>query len=476
MKRIEKMFKAVLFFAGVLYLAVPANAQCGKFVDSANAEESETFHVLYRQDAKSKNYEAALPNWEKAFAAAPAADGLRDVHYTDGIKILKDLMKKETDEAKKAEIAQRVLGLYEGAIACLEAGSIKMPKTTAEDRIAYHLGRQGFDMFYELKTPYAATRATLESALEKGGNNTEYIVLDPYARIVVHQFTNEKMTKEESRTAYAKLLEIADHNIANNAKYKAYYEQAKTSVEAIFAQIENNIFDCDYFIEKLRPEYEADSDNPEVLKKIVPILKRQGCVAGNPFLDELEGKYAKYASEENARRQKEFEENNPAMMASKKYKEGDFKGAIAKYREALEAETDDDKKAGYYFSIASIQGRKLGQNGQARTNALNAAKLRPNWGRPYMLIGDLYGKASRTCGKDGYSRGIVVIAAIDKYRKAKSVDSDPEITQEANKKIGIYNGSLPLKSDVFMRSMQGGKKAKTGCWVGETVTVRFQEG
>ena len=70
MKRIEKMFKAVLFFAGVLYLAVPANAQCGKFTDSANAEESETFHVLYRQDAKSKNYEAALPNWEKAFAAA----------------------------------------------------------------------------------------------------------------------------------------------------------------------------------------------------------------------------------------------------------------------------------------------------------------------------------------------------------------------------------------------------------------------
>ena len=476
MKRIEKMFKAILFFAGILYLAIPANAQCGKFTDAANAEEAETFHVLYRQDAKSKNYDAAIENWEKAFAAAPAADGLRDVHYTDGIKILKDKLKKETDEAKKGELAQRVISLYEGAIACLEAGSIKLPKTKAEDRIAYHLGRQGFDMFYELRTPYSQTRATLESAIEKGGMNTEYIVLDPYARIVVHQFTNEKMTKEESRAAYAKLLEIADHNIANNTKYKAHYESAKGSVEAIFAQIENNIFDCDYFVEKLRPEYEADPDNPDVLKKIVPILKRQGCEAGNPFLDELEGKYAKYAAEENARRQAEFEANNPGMMANKMYKAGDFKGAISKYREALEAETDDDKKAGYYFSIASIQGRKLGQNGQARTNAYNAAKLRPNWGRPYMLIGDLYGKSSRTCGNDGYSRGLVVIAAIDKYRKAKSVDSDPEVAAEANKKINIYNGSLPLKSDVFMRSMQGGKKAKTGCWVGETITVRYQEG
>lgn len=471
MKRIEKLLSTVLFFAGVLLMATPANAQCGKFTEASNPSDAETFHVLYRQDVKSKNYDAAIGNWEKAYAAAPAADGLRDVHYTDGIKLLKDKLKKETDQTKKDELVKRVLGLYEGVIACLESGSIKLPKTKAEDRIAYHLGRQGFDMFYDLVTPYSQTRATLESAIEKGGNDSEYIVLDPYARIVVHQFTNEKMTKEESRTAYAKLLEIADHNIAANGKYKAYYEQAKTSVEAIFAQIENSIFDCEYFVEKLRPQYDAAPDDPAVMREIIPVLKRQGCVAGQPFLDELEGKYAKYATEENAKRQAEFEANNPGMMANKLYKEDRFPEAIAKYREALDAETDDAKKASYYFSIASIQGRKLGQNGQARTNAYNAAKLRPDWGRPYMLIGDLYAKSSRTCGKDGYSRGLAVIAAIDKYRKAKSVDA--EVAAEANKKIGIYNGSIPPKEDVFMRGKQGGKTDKVGCWIGETVKVRY---
>ncbi len=471
MKRIEKLLSTVLFFAGVLLMATPANAQCGKFTEASNPSDAETFHVLYRQDVKSKNFDAAIENWEKAYAAAPAADGLRDVHYTDGIKILKDKLKKETDQAKKEVLVKRVVGLYEGVIGCLESGSIKLPKTTAEKRIAYHLGRQGFDMFYELVTPYSQTRATLESAIEKGGMDTEYIVLDPYARIVVHQFTNDKMNKEESRAAYAKLLEIADHNIAAGGKYKAYYEQAKGSVEAIFAQIENNIFDCDYFVEKLRPEYDADPDNPDVLKRIVPILKRQGCESGNAFLDELEGKYAQYASAENAKRQAEFEANNPGMMANKMYKAGDYTGAIAKYREALDAETDEAKRGGYYFSIASIQGRKLGQNGQARTNAYNAAKARPNWGRPYMLIGDLYAKSSKNCGKDGYTRGLAVIAAIDKYRKAKSIDA--EVAEEANKKIGIYNGSIPPKEDVFMRGKQGGKKDKVGCWIGETVTVRY---
>lgn len=472
MKRIEKMIKTVLILAGGLFLVQVANAQCGKFTEASNPSDAETFHVLYRQDVKQKNFTAAEENWEKAFAAAPAADGLRDVHYTDGIKILKDKLKKETDEAKKQAIAERIIGLYDGVVSCLEAGSIKLPKTKAEDRVAYHLGRKGFDMFYDLRTPYSQTRATLEGALEKGGNNTEYIVLDPYARIVVHQFTNDKMNKEESRAAYAKLLEIADYNIANNAKYKAYYTQARTSVEAIFAQIENNIFDCDYFVEKLRPQYEADPDNPDVLKEIIPVLKRQGCEKGQPFLDELEGKYEKYAIAENARRQAEFEANNPGMVANKLYKEGNFKEAIAKYREALEAETDDNKKAGYYFSIASIQGRKLGQNGQARANAYNAAKLRPNWGRPYMLIADLYAKSSRTCGNDGYSRGLAVLAAIDKYNKAKAVDSDPEIRSEANRKIGIYSGSIPPKEDVFMRNKQDGTD-KVGCWIGETVKVRY---
>jgi hypothetical protein len=475
MMRTEFILKKVLFIAGGLFLTNVASAQCGKFTEASNPSDAETFHVLYRQDVKQKNLTAAEENWEKAFAAAPAADGLRDVHYTDGIKILKDKLKKESDEAKKAEIAKRVVGLYDGVISCLESGGIKLPKTKPEDRVAYHLGRKGFDMFYDLRTPYSETRATLEKAIEKGGNNTEYIVLDPYARIVVHQFTNDKMTKAESRDAYARLNEIADHNIANNAKYKAYYTQAKASVAAIFAQIENNIFDCDYFIEKLRPQYEAAPDDPAVLKEIIPILKRQGCEKGNPFLDELEGKYEKYAIEENARRQAEFEANNPGVMANKLYKEGKFAEAIAKYRDALSSETDDEKKAGYYFSIASIQGRKLQQYGQARTNAYNAAKMRPNWGRPYMLIGDLYAKSSRNCGKDGYTRGLAVLAAIDKYNKAKSVDSDPEIKQEANKKIGIYSGSRPLKGDVFMRGKQGGSD-KAGCWIQETVKIRYQEG
>ena len=472
MKRIKKFFAFSLLLAGGLFLANVSYAQCGKFTDAANPSDAETAHVLYRQDAKQKQYDAAFENWEKAFAMAPAADGARDVHYTDGIKILKHKLKAETDEAKKAELKKQIVDLYDGAIACLESGAITLPKITKETRIAYHLGRKAFDQFYDLQTPYTENMATLAEAVEKGGNNTEYTVLYPYAYIAVRQFIDEKITKEEARAIVEKLGAIADHNIANNEKFKAYYEQTKASVDGEFAQIENNIFDCAYFVEKVRPQFEAAPQDKDNLKEIITVLKRQGCKAGEPLLDQVEANWAQYAAAENAKRQAQFEANNPAFMAKKAYDAGDYAGAIAKYREALDAEADPVKKGDYYFRIASIQGRKLGQNGQARTNARNAAKANPSSGRPYMLIGDLYAKSSRNCGKDGYTRGLAVLAAISKYRKAKSVDSS--VAAEANKKIGTYKKSIPSKEDVFMRGMQGGKTAKVGCWIGETVKVEYQ--
>lgn len=473
MKRIKKFFRLGFFLAGGLFVTNAANAQCGTFADSANAEEAETAHVLYRQDAKQKNYDAAYENWVKAYEMAPGADGQRDVHYTDGIKILKHKLKAETDDAKKAEYKTQIVALYDAVISCLENGGLNLPKVDVDQRVAFHMGRKAFTQFYDLQTPYVDNIQSLASAIEKAGNDAEYTVLYPYAYIAVREFMDEKLTKEETRAIADKLNGILDHNIANNEKFKDYYVQTKASVDGEFAQIERNIYDCAYFVEKVRPTYEADPDNPEVLKETITILKQQGCKSGEgvALLDEAEAKYATHVKTNNAARQAEFEANNPALLAKRAYDAGDYPGAISKYREALDQATDSGRKADIYFRIASIQGRKLKQNGQARTNARNALKQNPSLGKAYMLIGDLYAKSSRNCGKDGYTRGLAVLAAIAKYRKAKSVDSS--VAADANKKIGLYKGSIPTKEDVFMRSMQG-KSAKVGCWIGESVKVEYQ--
>ena len=91
---------------------------CGKFFEPSNPEEAETAHVLYRDLIKLKNYEEAIPLWEKAIKMAPAADGLRDYHFMDGVKIYKWLYDKETDQDKKSAYIDKIFELYDEAADC----------------------------------------------------------------------------------------------------------------------------------------------------------------------------------------------------------------------------------------------------------------------------------------------------------------------------------------------------------------------
>ncbi len=181
--------------------------------------------------------------------------------------------------------------------------------------------------------------------------------------------------------------------------------------------------------------------------------------------------YESWAAQENAQRQAEFEANNPGVAAKKLYDAGDYQGAINKYKEAIANEPDASKQAGYQFSMASILFRKLKKYSEARSNAREAAKKRPGWGRPYMLIGDMYGQSARNCG-DSWNQRLAILAAVEKYNYAKSID--PEVAQEAGERVSKYRASMPDQSEGFMRGVKAGQTAKVGCWIGETVKVRYK--
>ena len=469
MKNLFSLLTGLLIIFGFQY----GNSQCTTWQDSPRMEDARNAHSIYRQALKVNDFALAFDNWKIAYDIAPAADGKRDYHFIDGAAIYKQKFENETDADKKKEYAQRSIELYDEAIACYAANSIAITCNTddcIDKKIAYLEGRKAYDMFYTFRSPYGDIRTALEEAIVRGNKATEYIIMVPYAEVVVHQFTNDLMDKIQARAVHKKLNEIADFNIENNAQFAAYYDQAKAAMNSSFSKIERQIFDCDYFVDKLKPDYEADPDNPEVLKRVLAILKGQGCEPGVPFYDELDAKWKIYAEEENARIQAEFEANNPAVMAKKLYDEGDYTGAESKYYEAIEKEEDAERKAGYLFSLSSIQFRKMNKYSQARRTALDAAELKPGWGRPYMLIADMYASTARSCG-DSWNQRLAILAAMDKYSYAKSID--PSVTDDANERIGKYRRSMPNQDDGFMRGIKAGQSVKVGCWIGETVRVRY---
>lgn len=465
----------IYILSGIIFWTGSLSAQCENWTGTPQEDEASGHHSIYREALKKEDWGTAFEYWQKAFDIAPAADGKRDYHYMDGVKIYKNFFTNEADAAKKEEYKNKVDELYAQAISCYESRSIILSKCGDSDecyqkRIGYINGRHASDMFYTLNAPYSQNLEMIDNAFANSGNDTEYIVFDPLARIVAYQFQKEKMDKATALAYFKKMEEIAEYNIVNNEKLGANYEQAWMAAKSQYRPIEKDIFDCDYFKPSLEEEFRDDPTDPDNVKSVLVRLKRRGCPETDPLVVEVDTEWKKYAAKVNAERQAEFEANNPGMLARKMYDDGDFEGAVAKYQEAIGAESDPSKKAGYLLGLASIKFRKLSQYGEARRLAKEAAGLRPNWGKPFMLIGDMYAKSARSCG-DSWNQRLAIIAAMDKYNHAKSID--PAVAGDASNRVGRYASSLPAKDEGFMRGLKTGDSASVGCWIGETVKVRF---
>lgn len=448
-------------------------SQCANWMNSDLREDAENAHSIYRQALKTDDFKLAFEYWQHAYEIAPAADGRRDYHYMDGIKLYKLKIKEATDEAQKKEYIDVILNLYDAAIACYEARGIKMNCSTDEcynKKIGYLLGRKAYDMFYEFRSPYSKTLEVLRRSIDLSGNDSEYIVFAPLASIVVYNYEKGKMTAEEARNFHVNINEIADYNIENNKDFGPYYDQAKKAMNGTFAKIESDIFDCEFFKNKFEPKYREDSENPDLIKSILIILKQQGCPEDDPFVMELDTLWRIYAVEKNAEITAELERKNPALKGNRLIKEERFEDAALAFEEAIEIEEVDSIKANYLYTLASVQFAHLNMYSTARSNALKAASLKSGWGKPYILIGDMYTKSARSCG-DSWNQRLAVLAAIDKYAYAKSIDS--EVADKAQSRMSKLYGSMPNQDEGFMRGHKEGEVMTVGCWIGEKVRLRY---
>jgi len=193
----------------------------------------------------------------------------------------------------------------------------------------------------------------------------------------------------------------------------------------------------------------------------------------NDYLLEKKDSLEKIVSREVADKHTKDESSSLSAISMARFfiKKNNIVKAIASYEQAINSETDKYKKANYCYEFATVIYEQKDYQ-RVRNLANQAIAIKPDWGKPYVLIGKIYAASANLIGESDIQQRIVYCLAVDQFINAKTVD--PDVTAEADKEIGIYSQYFPNKEDALFENISAGSIYKIGGWINESTTVRLR--
>ena len=415
-------------------------ALIGVTITSNAQSDCEKDYQIYRNNYKQKNYEEALVSWRKVFNECPSYN---QNTFANGPKLYHESIKK--DKENQLIYLDTLMMIYDARIEYFE-------------RREYVLGKKGVDLLKYDPTRFSEAYEMLKISVDDLGNSTDPTVIVSYFKALDDvQRSSEEVTKQDILDAYVAVSDIISYNMTNNEKYAKYYETAQTNVENIFAPYAS----CDDLIKVFKERLEIGTDNISLLKKITSLLEKKDCTENEVFYTA-----AIQLHELDPTAKSAYDMGN--MSIAKK----NYSDAVAYYNQAIQLQEDVDYKASYYLKLAyTYQVR--GSYSDARSAANSAASLKPEWGEPYLMLGDIYAASSASCGSSSLEKRSVFWIAVDMFSKAKSVDNI--LTEKANKKISFWSKQFPSKEDCIWEDLSDGDTYKVGCWIGRSTRVRTRD-
>lgn len=393
---------------------------------------------IYKENMKIDK-KMALDYWRVAYNTCPKS---QKSLYINGVKIYKELAKKEKDATVKAAYLDTVFSIFDQRIEMFgQRGSV--------------LGLKGQSML-ATKQDKEKTFNTLNEAIELTGNKTQSGTLVAIMFSVINLEKAGKKTPEDVVALFEKTTAICAAN--KESKQKERYAKAAEKI----LNVTRPYLDCKVLVPLADKNFEANKENVDWLRTTMRLLRKNKC-----YQDEASA--AVFGKVAEAYFAKEPSANGAAGIATIYLSKKKYSSAIEFFQKAIDMAETSDEKADYTLSVAKAYSYKKSYS-QARTFAKKAAGLKPGWGEPYILIGDLYAQSYKTCDDGELGRFGAYWAAVDKYKKAKSIDGS--VSGIANKKIASYSSHFPETKDVFFYGKKKGDSYTVKCWINETTTIK----
>lgn len=483
--------KKLLFVIVLSIASTLAFGQCN-FRYGANEEDSlkcledvNSFRVFYN----NKQYADAYVPWQEVVKNCPCAwDGI----YTYAQNMFDNLIKAETDSAKKEALVDQLIDSYRNR-------HLYFPKKYTEGnglgfmaynayryRIKNYMKNKEYDKIEDIYNMYVRSVELEKDATQPNIWDTYFIVaeimtqvkkdtniiIEAYERAtdyidvaIVNAFVKyeKQLPNFENLQAafdngqidkleYDKRFKNLSADTSRQMKLVSNYRKTLSNVEGKFQPYAPcNVLEAVY-----AKKINQNRDNIKVLKKMVLTMSKGGCITSPVFKEALEIVHNAEPGAQSA-----------YLMGNLSLRNNEVDKAINYFDQAIELfETEEQKVDCYYMLGLAYQLQQ--KYSESRSAALQAIKIHPNCGKAYILIGDLYASSGNRCGGDDFLPRSYNWCAADKYAKAAAVD--PSCAETANAKRAKL--AFPTKQDRFVRGLNDGQSYHVGCWINETTTIR----
>lgn len=436
----------------ILFLSISVRAQTGKESGTKYGKGEDSIRCLrnlslYRDfEKREEDYKIAQKYWVIPFDECPASSQNLYIH---GAKFYEYFLDINKDPQRKTELFDTLMLIYNRRIEYFGEEDIVRGRQGAD--ILKYRRNDGIEY---IKEGYNY----LKKSMELRGERTSNAVLPTLLSASITLGKEGILESSQVIEDYIKVSEIIDAKIARRAS--PFLIKIKESMDYNF--VNEGPGSCDTLIAYFSKEIETKKEDPAFLEMLTNLLSNRECTNAELYFTALKELHRLAPSAESAVK--------IAVWAKDKKR---YKESIEYLNQALQMETDEDKKADYYLGIA-VSYDKLDDKPKSREFALKAANARAGFGEPFILIGQLYADSKDICTDNGNDKNLpnaVFWAAVDMFNKAKTID--PALEERANKLILTYTPYYPKKEDAFVRGWYEDDTYQIDCWINVSTKVRF---
>lgn len=438
------------------------------FAAKAQNPECKNKLIAFEEFIRENSYDQTIYNrWKELKQQCPTES---ETIYLLGEKILSQKVDQANTAEEKSPLITELLNLYD------EHDKV-FPNNKRGNRINKAL------LLYENKSGDSREIFTfLDKAFQL--DNSEFTnpeVLNIYSELLVSQY-GKKEIELTSDQLLAKLDQIAEkvqielkksNQIKDNLTLKSQtakltaeeqnsLQQSKLSVSELTIVAENvnagidKQANCEVLLSFYQKNFDKNSENALWLERASDRLDAKKCKS-DFFVKVTEKLYALSPTAKSAYAMGMIARNARNTPQTIEY-----------FTRSAELQTDVNKKAELYYLIATTYGYP--EKEKAREFAKKALEIKPNFGKSYIFISQLYSYSTRDCeSNNAFESKALFWLAAETAKKAGTVD--PSMKKIADQLAADFTKKAPSKQEISQAKRKAGEQISFKCWIGESVSI-----